>query len=174
MSEWMKGQLEPTRSPCSVVQCLPLDHNWFFGPSNYLWALPRLAFMCDSIRGILECMELEHLITMKHRLLLLAHTKLYHTKSAYLEFLWSFEFWLAATLGLFFQKIHLFTPIHIQSWPKIKIRSSLGQFKHCSGITHLAIGSHIWSLFAPIHMKVDKSEIRSSSSRFEHCSESLI
>ena len=53
-------------------------------------------------------------------------------------------------------------------------------------ITHLAIGSHIWSLFAPIHMqymviicpnsheKLTKSEIRSSSNRLENCSESLI
>ena len=54
-------------------------------------------------------------------------TQSYITEICYFEFLWSFEFWLAPHWD-FFQKIHLSTPIHIQSWPK----SSLGQFKHCS------------------------------------------
>ena len=41
-------------------------------------------------------------------------TQSYITEICYFEFLWSFEFWLAPHWD-FFQKIHLFTPIHIQS-----------------------------------------------------------
>ena len=47
-------------------------------------------------------------------------TQSYITEIRYFEFLWSFEFWLAPHWD-FFQKIHLFTPIHIQSWPKSKL-----------------------------------------------------
>ena len=53
------------------------------------------------------------------RLCVLANTKLYHRNLL----LWiSRKFWIlvSTTLGLFFQKIHLFTPIHIQL-TKIKI-----------------------------------------------------
>ena len=47
-------------------------------------------------------------------------TQSYITKICYFEYLWSFEFWLAPHRD-FFQKIDLFTPIHIQSWPKSKL-----------------------------------------------------
>ena len=96
---------------------------------------------------------------------------------------------------------------------KINIRSSLSRFVHCSESLIYPLGSHIWSLFAPIHMKswpkvklgkvqvglniarshsythrksylaiicpyshekLTKGEIRSSSSQFKHCSESFI
>ena len=64
------------------------------------------------------------------RLCVLANTKLYHRHLL----LWiSMKFWILVitTLGLFSKDPpKLFTPIHIQSWPKSK--SSLGQFKHCS------------------------------------------
>ena len=47
-------------------------------------------------------------------------TQSYITEICYFEFLWSFEFWLAPHWD-FFQKIHLFNPIHIQSLPKSKL-----------------------------------------------------
>ena len=47
-------------------------------------------------------------------------TQSHITEICYFEFLWSFEFWLAPHWD-FFQKIHLFTPIHLQSWPKSKL-----------------------------------------------------
>ena len=57
---------------------------------------------------------------LTRRLCVLANTKLYHRNLL----LWiSMKFWIlvSTTLGLFFQKIHLLTPIHIQSWPKSKL-----------------------------------------------------
>ena len=36
---------------------------------------------------------------------------------------------------------------------KSEIRSSSSRFEHCSESLIWSIGSHIWSLFAPIHMK---------------------
>ena len=74
---------------------------------------------------------------------------------------------------------------------EIEIRSSWSWFEHCSESLVYSIGSHIRSLFAPIHMnhssspyevillviicpnaydKLTKSEIMLSWSRFEHCS----
>ena len=59
---------------------------------------------------------------------------------------------------------------------KSEIRSSLSRFEHCSESLIKPIGSHIWSLFAPIHKKSwPKAKLaRSSWSRFKHCSESLV
>ena len=86
------------------------------------------------------------------RLCVLANTKLYHQNLL----LWiSMKFWIfvSTTLGLFSKDPPIYPNTHIKL-TKIKIRSSLGQFKTLLRITHLAhIGSHSWSLFAPIHMK---------------------
>ena len=74
-------------------------------------------------------------------------TQSYITEICYFEFLWSFEFWLAP---------HWDPPIYPNAHTKltkIKIRSSLGQFKYCSESLIEPIGSHIWSLFAPIHIQ---------------------
>ena len=57
------------------------------------------------------------------------------------------------TLRTFFSKD---TPICLNSYAnftKIEIRSSLSWFEHCSESLIWPIGSHIWSLFGPIHMK---------------------
>ena len=72
-------------------------------------------------------------------------------------------------------------PVHRKSFPvntcpnshekltKGEIMSSWCRFEHCS--EPLPIGSHIWSLFSPIHMK---SWPKVKLGQFEHCSESLI
>ena len=57
----------------------------------------------------------------------------------------------------------------MKSWPNVK----LGQVPVSSNIAQnhsssTSIGSHIWSLFAPIHEKLTKSEIRSSSSHLAY------
>ena len=44
------------------------------------------------------------------------------------------------------------TVAHMKS-TKSEIISSWSWFKHCSESLIYPIGSHIWSLFAPIHMK---------------------
>ena len=85
------------------------------------------------------------------RLCVLANTKLYHRNLL----LWiSMKFWIlvSTTLGLFSKDPPIYPNTHTKL-TKIKIRSSLGQFKYCSESLIKSIGSHIWSLFAPIHMK---------------------
>ena len=56
---------------------------------------------------------------------------------------------------------------------KSEIRSSWSRFKHCSESLVQPIGSHIWSLFAPIYM-TSLPKVKLCWSRFEHFSESLI
>ena len=76
----------------------------------------------------------------------LANTKLYHRN---LLLLISMKFWIlvSTTLGLFSKDPPIYPNTHAKL-AKIKIRSSLGQFKHCSE------SLIIWSLFAPIHIKL--------------------
>ena len=50
---------------------------------------------------------------------------------------------------------------------KSEIRSCWSRFKHCSKSLIWLPGSHIWSLFVPMHMQ---NRNRSSWSQFEHCS----
>ena len=58
---------------------------------------------------------------------------------------------------------------------KSEIMSSWSRFEHCSESLIWAIGSHIWKLFSPIHMKSwPKVKWGRIGSRFKHCSKSLV
>ena len=78
---------------------------------GYLWKMVEGGFYVNNFLNFDK---------RTRRLCVLANTKLYHRNLL----LWiSMKFWIlvSTTLGLIFQKIHLFTPIHIQSWPKSKL-----------------------------------------------------
>ena len=85
------------------------------------------------------------------RLCVLANTKLYHRNLL----LWiSMKFWIlvSTTLGLFSKDPPIYPNTHTK-FTKIKIRSSLGQFKHCSASLIYHIGSHIWSFTWKVDQK---------------------
>ena len=56
----------------------------------------------------------------------------------------------------------------MKSLTKSVIRSSCSWFEHCSKSLIYPLGSHIWSLLAPIQM-TGWSKVSSSWSQFEHC-----
>ena len=58
---------------------------------------------------------------------------------------------------------------------KGEFKSSWNRLEHCSESVAWPLGSHIWSLFAPMYMvNWPKLKLRSSWSRLKHCSESLV
>ena len=83
-------------------------------------------------------------------------TQSYITEICYFEYLPSLLFgWQKPFFSPVQSNIKsLFAPIHIKKLTKSEIRSSWSQFEHCSESLVWSIGSHFWSLLAPIHMKI--------------------
>ena len=121
----LKGHTTSYMCVC-VWQCVFLHISYVL--HFHLLLYYKLFYLCTSI-----CNKLTYLLTTHINLKLddsaFLRTQSYITEICYFEFLWSFEFLLAPHWD-FFQKIHLFTPIHIQNWPK----SKLGQVQVGSNI----------------------------------------
>ena len=89
--------------------------------------LGNLSMYLEPLSSYLKWMSFK---IKTRRLCVLANTKLYHRNLL----LWiSMKFWIlvSTTLGLFSKDPPIYPNTHTKL-TKIKIRSSLGQFKHCS------------------------------------------
>ena len=66
-------------------------------------------------------------------------------------------------------------PIRVNLWLEVKLNMTQTHFITCANLCeHLSQGSHIWSLFVPIHVKGgQKSGLMSSWTQFKHSFKSV-